>query len=180
MALDDQRLLETVKLCIDYLKHLTTLSSAGTVVVLTLIDRPGTNTTALVFPVLLFGLATIICVVGMYFLISDFASWDIIDKRAAGVTMVGFVAWLFSTALLALILGAFVPDINVRLIILGGLTLVLLPLAIAVYLFQKYKNIAVASCIPLTGPNEPHRRQCRACQGVLCKILYPNFREFLF
>jgi hypothetical protein len=68
MALDDdQRQLETVKLCIDYLKHLTTLSGAGTIVVLTLMDRPGTNTGALLFPAFVFGLAIIICVVGMYF-----------------------------------------------------------------------------------------------------------------
>jgi hypothetical protein len=113
---EDQRQLEIVKLCVDYLKHLTTLSGAATIVVLALLDRPDTNAEALLFPAFAFGLATIISVLGMYYLIAGFA-WDLLDKRAAGVPFVAVVSGMFVYALVTLILGAFVPSDEVRLVI---------------------------------------------------------------
>jgi len=138
MALDDdQRQLETVKLCIDYLKHLTTLCGAATIVVLTLMQLPDMKTGPLWFPAFLFGLATIICVLGMVYLISGFA-WDILPKRAAGIAVVVTVAGMFTAALIALIIGAFIPNDTVRLVVNGGLAIALL-LALR-YLLRKYRR----------------------------------------
>ena len=74
---------------------------------------------------------------GDVLLVSGFAL-DILDKPTAGITVVGVVAGMFTVALTALIIGAFVPNDTVRLVVNGGLTIALL-LALR-YLLRKYRR----------------------------------------
>jgi VIT1/CCC1 family predicted Fe2+/Mn2+ transporter len=70
-------------------------------------------------------------------LVSGFAL-DILDKPTPGITVVGVVAGMFTVALTALIIGAFVPNDTVRLVVNGGLAIALL-LAVR-YLLRKYRR----------------------------------------
>ena len=138
MALDDdQRQLEIIKLCVDYLKHLTTLSGAATIVVLTLMERPGTNAQLLAGPAFFFGVATILCLVGIFYLISGFA-FRFLSKRTAGVGFVGSVALTFTIALVSLLIEAFFPISEiVRWLILG---VVMLGVPTVTYFLIKYMS----------------------------------------
>jgi hypothetical protein len=105
LALDeDDRQLEAVKLCIEYLKHLTTLSGAGTVVVLTLMERRGANLLHLAIPAFFFGVATVVCLLGMYYLIAGVAHNDL-DRADTGVLFVAGVSGMFVVAIVSLMAG---------------------------------------------------------------------------
>lgn len=128
MALDDQRRLETVNLCIDYLKHLTTISGVAVVVVLTLLERPGADTWALAVPALMFGLAVVLCLVGIVILIFGFAT-DRLGRLDLAVSLTGGVAGMVAVALCNLLVGAFISATLARTLVSGGLTIALVATA---------------------------------------------------
>ena len=125
MALDDdQRQLETVKLCIDYLKHLTTISGVAVVVVLTLLERPGADMSALAVPALLFGLAVILCLVGIVLLIFGFAT-ERLGRLGLALPLVGSVGGMVALTLCYLLTGAFISAPLARMFVIVGLPIAL-------------------------------------------------------
>lgn len=134
MALDDaQRRLETVNMCIDYLKHLTTISGVAVVVVLTLLERPGADTWALAIPALIFGLAVVLCLVGIVILIFGFAT-DRLGRLDLAVSLTGGVAVMVAVALCNLLIGAFISAPLVRGLASGGL---ILSMVVTFFVFVK-------------------------------------------
>jgi putative copper export protein len=104
-----QRLLETVKLGFEYLKHLTTLSGAATLIVLAFVDRAGAYTWGLGLAVFLFALATLSCLAAMTILIGRMRH-DALEAGARfSVMAVAAIAGVFTAGLATLMLFVFVP-----------------------------------------------------------------------
>jgi hypothetical protein len=127
----DQRQLETVNMCIDYLKHLTTISGLAIVVVLALLERPGTDVGALAVPALSFGLAVVLCLVGIVILIFGFAT-NRLRRLDLALALVSGVAGMVAVTLCYLLVGVFISAPLARVLVIGGLTMALLASAIVV------------------------------------------------
>jgi hypothetical protein len=128
---DDQRQLETVNMCVDYLKHLTTISGVAVVVVLALLERPGADIGALAVPALLFGLAVVLCLGGIWLLIIGFATKRL-GRLGLAIPLAGGVAGMVMMALCYLLVGAFISEPLYRSLVTGGLVIALVASAYVV------------------------------------------------
>jgi hypothetical protein len=118
-------------LCVDYLKHLTTISGVAVVVVLALLERPGADTWALAVPAFFFGLAAILCLVGIVLLILGFAT-NHLGRLDLALALVGGVAGMVAVALCNLLIGAFISAPLARTLVSGGLTIAMVASAYVV------------------------------------------------
>lgn len=100
----DQRELETVKLCFEFLKHLTTLSIALTVIVISLLERA--KDTDLAFSTVMFAMSSLTCLVGMWSLTYSYHHGRT-DTAAKGVRLVGGVLTVFVAGLFGLMVEAY-------------------------------------------------------------------------
>jgi hypothetical protein len=123
--MDDQSQLEAIKLSFEYLKHLTTLSGAATLVVLALMDQASTPLELLAIPALLFGLGTIFCLWALSVIIRGLRGGEIEAVSLLGSRAASVIAAIFTAGIAALMLSVVVlPQWPMLIFAIGALLLI--------------------------------------------------------
>jgi hypothetical protein len=126
-----QKNLETIKLRIAFLQHLATLSGAATVIVLATIQRTETTLviTQLAFVLGLFGVATLVCVIGAAMLIKYTQKEESDLESRAGWITAEVAGGLFAAGVLSLMIAGF----RLPLLAASVITIVVLVIALILY-----------------------------------------------